>query len=115
MLTLDAIKTAKDYREQELDIPEWSGSIKIRTLSMGARYDIAEFSLVQKGKERVVDNKLFAIATLCHGVVDPKINEQQAAEIIEQRSPESIQRILDGIWKISDLTESEIKNGLPPA
>jgi len=106
MLTIEAIQTAKDYKEADVEVPEWGGVVKVRTLSMAARYEISEQSM----KGGVVDNMKFAAGSLAHGVVDPKMTYAQTLELLSKHSPEPIQRIVDAVWKLSGLTEEVAKN-----
>lgn len=110
MLTLEAIHKAKDYRESDVEVPEWGGAVKCRTLSMAARYEISERSVIDKGGKPGVDNVKFAAGTLAHGVIEPKMSFDEAMEVIKTHSPEAIQRLVDEVWKLSGLAEAVAKN-----
>lgn len=107
MLKLDEIKTAKDFREEVVSVPEWGGEVRVRTLSMGARYEISTISEKAGG----VDTLKFAASTMAHGVSDPVMTYDQALEVIKTRAPEPIQRIIDAVWAVSGIAEATIKNG----
>lgn len=109
MLTLEAIHGAKDFKESEVDVPEWGGKVKVRTLSMAARYFISEVSL--KANKTEVDSVKFAAGTLCHGVVEPKMGYEDAVKVVDSHASEPIQRIVDEVWRLSGLSESVAKNG----
>ena len=115
MLTLDAIMKAKDYREADVDVPEWGGAVKCRTLSMAARYEISERSVIDKGGKPTVDNVKFAAGTLAHGVVDPKMSFDEAMKVIAEHPPETVQILVDEVWRLSGLREEIAKNESSPA
>lgn len=51
LLTRDQIKAAKDVAMEEVNVPEWGGSVRVKALS-GAERDAFESSLTeQKGKK----------------------------------------------------------------
>ena len=107
MLTLEAIHGAKDFKEADVEVPEWGGAVTVRTLSMAARYEIGERSL----KDGKVDNAKFAAGTLAGGIVEPKMTYEDALKVVDGHSPEPIQRLVDEVWKLSGLTEQVAKNG----
>lgn len=106
MLTLDAIQKARDFKEADLEVAEWGGAVKLRTLSMAARYEISEQAI----KDGKVDSVKFAAGTLAHGVVEPKMTYEDALGVVNSHAPEPIQRIVDEVWKLSGLTEQIAKN-----
>ena len=106
MLKLEEIHGAKDFKESDVEVPEWGGAVKVRTLSMAARYEISERSL----KDGKVDTIKFAAGTLASGIVEPKMTYEDALKVVEGHSPEPIQRLVDEVWKLSGLTEQIAKN-----
>lgn len=105
ILTAEAVAAAKDYEETLVQVPEWGGEVKVRTLSMGARYEMNKRA-VKDGK---VDNAIFTSATLEFGVVEPKLTRDQAEKIVAERADAPIQRIVDEIWRLSGLKEVDAK------
>ena len=111
-LTADEIVQAKGYPEETIDIPEWGGSVTVRSLSMGARSDIAEKAFTGEGDKRKVDNFKFAILSVKHGLIVPKLTDEQADKLAD-KGPEVIERLLAAIWKLSNLSPESAKNELP--
>lgn len=107
MLTAEAIGAAKDYEEAVVAVPEWGGEVRVRTLSMGARYEINTRS-VSNGK---MDNAKFAAATIEFGVVEPKLTKEQAEKIVAERAHDPINRLIGRIWELSGIKEQAAKNG----
>ena len=109
MLTAEQMLAAKDFREEVVAVPEWGGEVKVRTLSMGARYAINDRALKVVGNDRRLDNRIFAAATLEHGLVEPRLDAKQA-EALMDKSPEPVERIIAAIWRISGLEADAAKN-----
>ena len=110
MLTVEQIHGAKDFKESVVEVPEWGGPVRIRTLSMAARYEITEKSMRVTAGGREDDNTKFAAATLHLGVIEPKLTYEDAQKIIAAHSFEPIQKLVDEIWKISGMKEDSAKN-----
>lgn len=106
MLKLDEIHKAKDFRESEVAVPEWGGTVKCRTLSMAARWEIGQKSM--NGDK--VDNVKFAAGTMQHGLIEPVMTYDEAVKVINEHHPAPIQRIVDEVWRLSGLTEAVAKN-----
>lgn len=111
VLTVDELLAAKDYKEEVLKIPEWGGSVKIRTLSLAARYAINEAAFVESGK-RKVDAVKFVAHTLKHGIVEPRLSEEQALKLVDKNGA-VVEKVSGAIWRISGLSDEEAKKGLP--
>lgn len=111
-LTLEGILKAKDVIEKEIDVPEWEGKVKVRTLSLSGRYAINEYAMINDGKLKKVDPIRFAAATLTHGLIEPKVTFEEALKIAEKNA-EVVESILGAIWEVSGLTGDELKNALP--
>lgn len=103
-LTAEAILGAKDFKEMLVEMPEWGGAVKVRTLSMGARYEISANARDAKGAR---DNTAMAISTLVHGVVEPKLTREQAQQIVATKPLETVDKVLDAVWRLSGILEGE--------
>lgn len=113
-LTAEQLLAAKDFVEEHVDVPEWGGCVKVRTLSMGARYRIAEGSATLKGREQRVDSVRLAVLTLLHGIVDPKLTEEQAI-LLAEKNASAVERVIQAIWRASALDTETAKNESPRA
>lgn len=114
MLTVDQILGAKDFIEEILEVPEWGGRVKVKTLSMGARYDIAEKSVAGSGQNRRVDSTQLALLTVLHGVVEPKFSAETVLKLAEKNAS-AVEKIVAAVWRVSSVEPETIKNGLPQA
>jgi hypothetical protein len=113
-LSKNALLGASDIVEQELDLPELGGSVRIRTLpaaySAQAQSDATEFVTI-RGEQTVRVNmpKLEALQVL-HGMIDPKLDTlDEALGMAEQLGP-SWRRIIRAIDKLSGVDKEALES-----
>jgi len=114
MLTAGDILSARDFVERVVEVPEWGGAVKVRSLTLAARYAISEMSTVGEGKSRKIDQARFAVGSLLYGLAEPRLKPEEADQMVD-KSPEVVERIVSAVWEVSGLSDGAAKNGLPRA
>lgn len=94
VLTFDDIAQASDLGEQEVDMPEWGGSVVIRPLTV-AELDKARV----EGKDATSINKL----TLRMSLVKPALTPDQIETIWATRSGTAMSRLLEAIARANGM------------
>lgn len=101
-LTREAILSAPDIIEKEIDIPEWGGSVLIRTLTKAQQ--------VKLRKEATVDGHLdenrLEILIFVHGVVEPQFTADDHDKL-KEKSASAMDRVLLEIYRGSGMTKEE--------
>lgn len=97
-LTVDQIVEASDLGENEVDIPEWGGSVVIRGLGYGEWVDLREQSMV--GGQQ--DEKVFSRLLLSTALVEPAVTSEQADLLLGKSTP-AINRLVDEILSLSNI------------
>ena len=94
-LTVEQINAAHDRAETELQIPEWGGFVKLRSLS----YDELAVARVQSWdpKKRETNEDLLNAWCLALGLIEPKIDYEVAKQWIIERSFGPVNMILSEI------------------
>jgi hypothetical protein len=89
ILTRDAILAAEDREYTTVDVPEWGGSVRLRSITVRERDRYEASLLEQKGKDRKVnlDNARAKLIILC-AVYDAcrklcGISDDDEAELVE--------------------------------
>jgi len=98
MLSAADIWAAKDIREEEVEVPEWGGSVRVRGLDLvqiAAVADAATKLNRRTGRDEA-DRKLLMLYTLIEGVVEPKLSYDDAAQL-EKKSAVAVTRIVQAI------------------
>ena len=112
LLTRDAILEAQDLQHEEVYIPEWGGSVRVRTLT-GAERDAFEQSIVdQRGKDtrmnlRNIRAKLVAL-TVVDGV-GKRLFCDADAKLLGQKSASALDKIFDVAQRLSGLRDEDVE------
>lgn len=110
-MTLDReqILNADDLQLQELDVPEWGGSVFIRTLS-GAERDMFEADFLKHKDEGMAPNARakFAVLVLCDAEGTRLFQDADAAQL-GQKSGAALSRIFTAAMEANYMTEEDIE------
>jgi hypothetical protein len=101
-LTREAILSAPDITEKEVDVPEWGGSVLIRTMTKAQQ--------VKLRREAMVDGSLsedrLEILIFVHGVVEPQFTAEDH-DTLKGKSASAMDRVLLEIYRGSGMTKEE--------
>jgi hypothetical protein len=106
ILTLDAILAASDLEERVVDVPEWGGSVRIRSLTklqqqLARRQATVRFS-GPTGPREVIDNDKLEGALLQAALVEPALRTEDV-ERLRAKAAAPIDRILRAVLDLSGL------------
>lgn len=102
-LTIEEISGANDLGEEEIEIPEWGGSVVIRGLGYGEWVDLRDRSTVAGTQ----DERLFARMLLATALVEPVVGEEQADLLLNKSAP-SVDRLVSAILGLSKIGDSAV-------
>jgi hypothetical protein len=104
-LTMADIEQVNDIVEETMEIPEWGGPVRIRSLTKAAQGRIRRKSTKRNGEIDVDKSQMWL---LLEGLVAPKVAQKDFA-VFYKRQTGVIDRILTAISRLSGITtESEI-------
>ena len=122
LLTKEAILAAEDRQTEDVAVPEWGGTVRVRSLS-GAERDAYEAHIVQvrgDGSKRVnlknLRGKLVSLS-----VVDEdggRLFSDEDADALGDKSAAALERVFDVARRLSGLSEddvTELAEGFGPA
>ena len=90
--TFEEIVAAKDTGDVEtVAVPEWAASVRVRGLTRGE---------VLSGRGEGVNYEAYLLSV---GMVEPVVTIEQATEIVNVKSFQAVDRILDRIVELSGL------------
>lgn len=87
-LSLDQILSAPDLPEREVEVPEWGGSVKVRSLTKAAQEHLRKSAKSADG----VDEEKLQMLLIVHCVVDPPMTEADI-ESLRKKSAAAINRL----------------------
>lgn len=111
-LTAEQIRTVDDKQYEDVDVPEWGGTVRVRGMS-GTERDAYEASILeQRGNDRKV-NLANARAKL---VVRCLVDENGAllftpddVRVLGRKSAKALERVFDAARRASGMTEADIE------
>ena len=111
MLTREAILAANDTPTRDVDVPEWCGTVRVRTMSARDR-DALEFAAIAAREEgSTVDNVRARYAAAC--IVDDKGNQVFTDEDITalgNKSGAALDRVYQAIAELNRIMPGDIED-----
>ncbi len=110
-LTREQILAANDIREEEVEVPEWGTTIRIRGFTLSQRHRVFDMAT----KDGMINGLRATILTFIEGVVDPRFSMSDYDALRDKSA--AVERVamrilaLSGVGK--DALESAIKNSEP--
>lgn len=105
LLTVDEILTAPDLTEKRVEVPEWGGSVKVRSLTKGQQHAIRQAARRSDGE---IDSDYVEILMFVEGVIEPRFDLKQAA-LLKDKNAGAVDRVLAVILEISGMTPKAVK------
>jgi len=120
MLNREQILKADDIKTEEVQVPEWGGSVLVRGMT-GAERDRYEAAVVeQNGKNTKVNMRNARARLMTMTVVDEKGNKlftQADIETLGQKSAAALQRVFEVATRLAGIGDEDLdelsKNSLP--
>ena len=106
ILTLDQIFSAKDIEETDVFVPQWGGSVRIRTFSKRQADMMRKVATVHNRvtKQNELDNAKLEMLLFVEGVIDPPM-DQDDYERLKDKSAAAIALIMKAVLDASGLSE----------
>lgn len=99
--TLEQIRAAQDVTATvEVPVEEWGLSVVVRGLKRG------EIKAIYKNAEDAADPaEAMDVATLVAGLVEPKLTEEEAVSLMQEKGLRPIKTVLEAIMEASGLSD----------
>ncbi len=111
MLTREAILALKDLPEKEIEVPEWGGSVRIRSLTLSERFRWLKLQTENEGDYGAV-LRLASLPMITWAMIDdagkPLFTEEDVSAL-DGKNPDAIQKIHAEILKISGIGGTDIE------
>ena len=104
MLSREDILTANDVVEVIVDVPEWNGSVKIRTMTKAKQLQLRDNATVN-GK---VDGARLEVLMFVAGVIEPQFTAADY-DALKEKNAKAMDRVLEKIMSSSGLNEESLK------
>jgi hypothetical protein len=111
-LTRDAILAAADMEAEEVHVPQWGGTVRVRALTGEERDAFEEGQLQGKGKNRTVRlaNIRAKLVSLCVVDADGKrLFSDADVAALGRKSAAALSAVFDVAARLSGLTEQDVE------
>lgn len=108
-LTKDQILTASDLDKREVAVPEWGGSVFVRSLSGKERDTLESFWLARRDTGNLANTRAQLVAlTVCDEFGNRLFTEEDVAALGE-KSAKALQTIFDVSMELNAFTTKDVE------
>ena len=109
MLTRDAILSVVDLPRESVEVPEWGGTVCVRTLTAAER-DRFEISTIERRKAgRPTRFRAYLAALAVCDESGVRLFEDADADALEAKSSAALDRVAAVAMRLSKIGESDVK------
>lgn len=112
LLTRDTILAAQDIQTEEVEVPEWGGSVLVRGMTGAERDAFEESVLTGKGRKRDVNLKNFRARLIVKSVVNRKgerVFTHADIDALGQKSAAALARVFDVATRLSGMSDEDVE------
>lgn len=112
LLSRDAILKADDLKTEDVDVPEWGGTVRVRALT-GSERDKLESSMVeQRGRVQRVNAINFRAKLVAAAVIDEKghnVFEEADVKQLAYKSAGALDRVAAVASRLSGMSDEDVE------
>jgi len=112
LLTRDDILAVDDQQYEEIEVPEWGGSVKVRGMS-GTQRDAYEASIIeQRGNDRKVNLANARAKLVARCLVDEGNHlmfTDDDVRALGRKSARALERVFDKARELSGMSEADVE------
>jgi hypothetical protein len=107
-----AILAAQDMGTEDIEVPEWGGSVRIKTLTGAERDEWEQSVTVGKGRNREVAIANLRAKLLVIVIVDENgkaVFDYSDIQALGKKSAKALERVFDAARKLNGLTDEDVE------
>ena len=112
LLTKKQILDAPDLKTEDVEVPEWGGTVRVRALT-GTQRDAYQFSIVHvENAKAVTDMTNVSAKLVAFSIIDERGNllfNESEVEALGQKSSAALDRVFTVASRLSGLTKADIE------
>lgn len=111
-LTRDQILEANDIPQEEVDVPEWGGTVLVRGLTGEERDDFEGEVVQMRGKETRMNLKNFRAKLVARTIVNEegeRIFSDSDVKALGKKSGLALQRVFEIAQRLSGLSDQDVE------
>ncbi|HNB43879.1 MAG TPA: hypothetical protein PLL72_06755 [Burkholderiaceae bacterium] len=108
-LSRQAIIEADDLKTEDVAVPEWGGTVRVRTMTGEARDKLGAAMIGPNGRpDRGKFNLMLVAGSMVDENGDPLFGFDEVAEL-GKKSAQALQRVADVAFRLNGLGEEQVK------
>ncbi|MGH3599814.1 MAG: hypothetical protein ACRDQH_05985 [Pseudonocardiaceae bacterium] len=111
LLSKEAILGADDLPTQDVEVPEWGGTVRVRALS-GAERDRHELRMALKAGPADADVRASMVAGAIIGEDGKRLFTDKEITALTKKSAAALDRIFDVVAELSGMTDEKVKKAV---
>lgn len=111
MLTREQILAANDLPTIEVDVPEWGGTVRVSTMTAGARDKYEKLFIGRDGKASLLNATNIRAALVAFTLVDAdgkRVFVDGDIERLSNKSAAAVDRIFEASAKLNKVTKQDV-------
>lgn len=112
LLSKDQILASKDLNYEEVSVPEWGGTVKIKTMTGSERDDFEASVYETKGKDASINFKNFRSKLVAKTLVDEsgvRLFKDTEVDLLGQKSSKALDRVFSVAQKLNGIGQKEVE------
>lgn len=105
LLNREAILGSQDIVTQDVAVPEWGGSIRVRTMTVAERNDFAR----RASSEDKVSVAAWLISVLAVDQAGVTLFKPEDVQELERRNFRAVDRVVQAILEVNGITEKKVE------
>lgn len=111
-LSRDEIFSAEDIRYEIVEVPEWGGAIKLRSLSGAERDDFEAKSMVGHGNKQRINTRRIRARLIAMCAIDENNHQLfEPADVMKlsEKSAAALERLFEAAQRLSGMTDDDLR------
>jgi hypothetical protein len=112
LLSREAILAADDLAAEDVHVPEWGGTVRVRALTAYERDQFEQALLDGRGPDRQINLANFRARLVALTVVDAegrRLFSEEDAWLLGQRSAAAVARVFDVAQRLSGMSRRDVE------
>lgn len=109
ILTADQVMAADDYREEEVPVPAWGGSVMVRSLTETEYDDFQDSIYKQRGKNVQANLKVIRVRLCALTIVGPDRKPIFTEEQLGRKSAAAISTVMRVAMRLNGMDDSDVE------
>lgn len=112
LLSKESILASKDLNYEEVSVPEWSGTVRVKTMTGTERDDFEASVYETKGKDASVNFKNFRSKLVAKTLVDAagvRLFKDSEVDQLGQKSSKALDRVFAVAQKLNGIGQKEVE------